>query len=117
MVGYPVGSAGNLITLSQMRVVPTKLVFSHVAIQYIHIYESLQVSVMNYTVLALVTAAALIAAATLAANTPTEIFAVHKLKTDVNDNGCPPTGEKDDGVPEKCGGFIDRGHDDVDDVD
>jgi hypothetical protein len=69
---------------------------------------------MNYTVLALVTAAALIATATLAANTPTEIFAVHKVKVVPPDGPGCNSGEKEGQTdrPDKCDGLIDQGHDD-----
>jgi hypothetical protein len=67
---------------------------------------------MNYyTVLGLITAMALIAAATLAANTPAEITAEVKVRDAPNLNGCEP-GEKDEDVPDKCDGTIIQGTDD-----
>ena len=53
----------------------------------------------SYTVLGLITAMILIAAATLAVNTPTETFA--KERQGPNSNGCD-NGEKDEGIADKC---------------
>jgi hypothetical protein len=66
---------------------------------------------MNYyTVIGLITAMALIAAATLTASTATDVQA-QKIKLTDNRQGCEP-GEKDEGVPDKCDGIIIQGTDD-----